>query len=92
MHHIEQESVLDSYTNDLKTNLETALLGPYLIRDAMRDASYTKTQFETLAKHILKHSDGSQTIQLAPIVLLLIVIRLLHTKESLTVICLLSLQ
>ncbi len=66
MHHIEQESVLDSYTNDLKTNLETALLGPYLIRDAMRDASYTKTQFETLAKHILKHSDGSQTIQLAP--------------------------
>ena len=37
MHHIEQESVLDSYTNDLKTNLETALLGPYLIRDAMRE-------------------------------------------------------
>ena len=66
MHRIEQESVLDSYTSDLKTNLETALLGPYLIRDAMRDNSYTKTQFETLAKHILKHSDGSQTIQLAP--------------------------
>ncbi len=66
MHEIELSAALNSYSNKLEKALDNALLGPYLVRAAMRDFTYTQTEFETLATEILTHSDGSQTIQLAP--------------------------
>ena len=66
MHEIELSAALNSYSNKLEKALDNALLGPYLVRAAMRDFAYTQTEFETLATEILTHSDGSQTIQLAP--------------------------
>ena len=66
MHEIEQNAALNSYSSNLEKALDSALLGPYLVRAAMRDFAYTQTEFETLATEILTHSDGSQTIQLAP--------------------------
>ena len=66
MHELEQKTILNSYSSDVEKAILNALQGPYLVRAAMRDYSYTQEQFETLAKQILNHSDGSQTIQLAP--------------------------
>ncbi|HIM96077.1 MAG TPA: hypothetical protein EYM53_05670, partial [Gammaproteobacteria bacterium] len=66
MHEIEKITALNSSSRNLEKALNSAFLGPYLVRAAMRDFAYTETEFETLAAEILTHSDGSQTIQLAP--------------------------
>ena len=47
MHELEQKTILNSYSSDVENvdAILNALQGPYLVRAAMRDYSYTQEQF-----------------------------------------------